>query len=59
MKLTVGTTVWALHPGCGHLHPGTLLTQYKDDIFVIKFHNPLLGTVKVSEELISADFMRN
>ena len=50
--------VWAVHSHCGHIHPGTLLTEYKEGIYVVKFRSPFLGTIKVPEELISADFMK-
>lgn len=37
----------ALHPGCGHLHNGTILAIYKENQYMVKFTKPELGTQKV------------
>lgn len=47
IKLTAETDVWALHPVCGHLHPGTIFTKLKEDLFIIKFQNPGLGAQRI------------
>lgn len=32
---------------CGHLHEGTVLAIYKQNLYMVKFNKPELGTQKV------------
>lgn len=37
----------ALHPVCGHIHAGSILAIYKENLYMVKFVRPELGTQKI------------
>jgi hypothetical protein len=43
----VGREVAAVHPVCGHLHAGSILAIYKENLYMVKFVRPELGTQKI------------
>ena len=54
-NLDVGDSIWAMHPLCKHLHSGTVLAHYKENIYTVKFKE--LGTYQLPDFTISSTFL--
>lgn len=43
----VQSIVLALHPLCGHLHTGSIMAYYKDNLYMVKFMKPEIPVHKI------------
>lgn len=39
-EFPVHSVVLALHPMCGHLHTGSIMAYYKENLYMVRFHKP-------------------
>lgn len=56
-EFPVHSVVLALHPMCGHLHTGSIMAYYKENLYMVRFHKPELPTHKILDINMSTAFI--